>query len=318
MTIIQTEQANNDTDAAPQTRAPDALNVSGSLDDELLDRHTRLLKATSQADFVGLAIHDRDQYKLKSLQGATNIAVTSYTEFCNSVTTTDKTQTVYADGKNDEQCTHVFSSFAGVPIHGANGNCVGCLFIANHQDIRFNRDSLDSLHNAASFIEKDIDWLQQASIDRLTGLNNIKGFMRAAPQILRSCKKLGSGATLLRLHLPELRQINRSIGKEGGDLALIALANILRNNLDPIDVIARDHGCHFLALVVHSSDSSLTDKLERLQKQIRRFNRDNELCSDFINPTVTFSSCDGVNPDSFSDWLNSQPPETPLALEIDV
>jgi two-component system cell cycle response regulator len=104
--------------------------------------------------------------------------------------------------------------------------------------------------------------------DELTGLYNRRGFFALSEYQLKIAKRQMSGIYMLYADLDDLKGINDNRGHPEGDLALIDIAGILRNNFRESDVIARIGGDEFVVIPVGNAGDNVEGIIGRLQKAI--------------------------------------------------
>lgn len=94
--------------------------------------------------------------------------------------------------------------------------------------------------------ERELEW--QANHDALTGLPNRTLLLDRLEQLLmrRDCPR--KGPALLFVDLDHFKRINDSLGHEAGDQALVAVANLLRQVVRPMDTVARLSGDEFVVV----------------------------------------------------------------------
>ncbi|MBI4653506.1 MAG: GGDEF domain-containing protein [Nitrospirae bacterium] len=105
--------------------------------------------------------------------------------------------------------------------------------------------------------------------DELTGFYNRRGFLTVVEQFLKMQKRQKRGVFLLYADIDNLKKINDEFGHEEGDRALIAAANILRENYRESDIIARIGGDEFVVIPVGFTGDGVT---ARLQKAVDAYN----------------------------------------------
>jgi two-component system cell cycle response regulator len=111
-----------------------------------------------------------------------------------------------------------------------------------------------------------------AVTDELTGLYNRRGFFSLAEKLLQLCKREKKGIFMLYTDLDGLKKINDTFGHKEGDMALIDIANILRNNYRESDIIARIGGDEFVVIPIGTTEDSAEIATSRLQKSIEIHN----------------------------------------------
>jgi diguanylate cyclase (GGDEF)-like protein/PAS domain S-box-containing protein len=90
-----------------------------------------------------------------------------------------------------------------------------------------------------------------AWFDPLTGLPNRQRLLAELPQILRQRPGNGEQAGLLIVNVDRFKAINDARGRNLGDAVLLALADRLRQQLDPGEVLAHLSGDEFALLLPH-------------------------------------------------------------------
>ncbi len=111
-----------------------------------------------------------------------------------------------------------------------------------------------------------------AVTDELTGLYNRRGFFSLVEKLLQLCKREKKGIFMLYTDLDGLKKINDTFGHKEGDMALIDIANILRNNYRESDIIARISGDEFVVIPIGTTEDSAKIATSRLQKSIEIHN----------------------------------------------
>jgi len=108
--------------------------------------------------------------------------------------------------------------------------------------------------------------------DELTGLYNRRGFLMLAEEQLKLARRAKIGITLFFADLDDLKEINDDFGHKEGDIALIDIANIMRNIFREGDIIARFAGDEFAVLVISDTKVDSTFFVDRLEEYMHHFN----------------------------------------------
>ncbi len=108
--------------------------------------------------------------------------------------------------------------------------------------------------------------------DELTGLYNRRGFFTLGEYQLKIAKRQPSGIYMLYADLDNLKGINDTWGHQAGDIALFAIANILKNNYRQSDVIARIGGDEFVVIPGGNANDDIEKIIERLHDAIKIHN----------------------------------------------
>ena len=108
--------------------------------------------------------------------------------------------------------------------------------------------------------------------DDLTKLCNRRGFTTLAEQQLKIAYRNKMGMAVFFVDLDGMKQINDALGHEEGDLALIAVANILRETFRDSDIIARLGGDEFAVLALETSKASAAMLMKRFFSNLEAHN----------------------------------------------
>ncbi|MDG5495982.1 GGDEF domain-containing protein [Niveispirillum sp. BGYR6] len=103
---------------------------------------------------------------------------------------------------------------------------------------------------------------RQANLDALTGIGNRRWLAASLPTSLRT------GDTVLCLDLDHFKQINDRHGHAGGDVALVAVASLLRDSLRQGDCLARMGGEEFVLFLPELEEQQALLVAERLRAAI--------------------------------------------------
>ena len=88
-----------------------------------------------------------------------------------------------------------------------------------------------------------------ARTDRLTGLLNVRGFIEAAGQMIRTVRRSGEPLALVYLDLDNFKRFNDRLGHAAGDAILEEVGRILKTSLSAQDFGGRLGGDEFAALI---------------------------------------------------------------------
>lgn len=109
-------------------------------------------------------------------------------------------------------------------------------------------------------------------VDELTGLHNRRGFITLAQQQLRVANRTKNRMMLLFADFDDLKAINDMFGHAEGDLALIEIADILRDTFRESDITARIGGDEFVLLATGVGPNSEGILVNRLREHVKAGN----------------------------------------------
>lgn len=138
--------------------------------------------------------------------------------------------------------------------------------------------------------------------DELTGLYNRRGFLALAEQALRLAARNRTGAHMLFVDLDGLKQINDTFGHKAGDLALVEMANVLKNTFRDSDAIGRIGGDEFVIFPVGTTETSVELIATRLYDSLKTCN-DTSHHKFQLSASVGVSYYDPENPRTLDELL---------------
>lgn len=142
-----------------------------------------------------------------------------------------------------------------VPLRGRSGEVV--YFAAIERDITEQKRLEERLGRLAS-------------TDELTGLDNRRKFMTTAEGEMARSTRYGRPLSLIVADLDRFKRINDAYGHDAGDQAIVAFANICRDQLRPMDHAARIGGDEFAILVTETEIDGAARAAERIREALSR------------------------------------------------
>ncbi|SEL28828.1 diguanylate cyclase (GGDEF) domain-containing protein [Roseateles sp. YR242] len=248
--------------------------------DERFDRITRMAKRIFQVPIALVSLVDADRQWFKSAQGLAIFETPRDISFCGHAILSDDILLV-PDSHRDPRFVnnplvtgppHV-RFYAGCPVRAPSGHRLGTLCLIDQEPRGFDLDDQTTLRDLAYMVEQQFAGLYGAMVDELTGLANRRGFDSQAGHVLALCQRKGLPATLLFFDLDRFKQVNDHYGHAEGDWALKAFADLMRTCLRSSDVVARNGGDEFVALLSGTAIHDQVRALERLQIQLDAFNQ---------------------------------------------
>ena len=256
-----------------------ALNILDTQPEERFDRLTRLARRLFDVPIALVSLVDSNRQWFKSCQGLTLTETPRDVSFCAHAILSDQILMI-PDAGSDERFQDnplvtgepKIRFYAGCPLKVGNGSNVGTLCLLDTRPRVLDAEERGLLRDLASMAEQEIAALQLASIDDLTQLSNRRGFEALAEHALSMCKRMGTPASLLFFDLDQFKRINDTFGHAEGDRALVAFAQVLRRVLREMDVIGRQGGDEFVALLLGSNAAAGDAVIERLQQALTAVN----------------------------------------------
>lgn len=131
----------------------------------------------------------------------------------------------------------------------------------------------DKLYQKVTELEQANIRLHKLSLtDEMTGINNRRGFMIHAEELLKFARRAGYQLCILYLDVDHLKHINDTFGHAAGDAALRDTARILTRTFRESDIIARLGGDEFAVLALDTTGSNIETIQKRLQSNLDAHN----------------------------------------------
>jgi diguanylate cyclase (GGDEF)-like protein len=107
-----------------------------------------------------------------------------------------------------------------------------------------------------------------ATLDSLTGIYNRGRFMELADRAMTEARRGGRPLSVIMFDVDHFKRINDSLGHEGGDRALRALARLTGQSLRNLDISARLGGEEFAVLMPGVDATAAAAAAERLRARV--------------------------------------------------
>ena len=119
--------------------------------------------------------------------------------------------------------------------------------------------------------QMEIKVLRLSLTDELTGLNNRRGFLMRAEQLLKLVNRIHTHGWLIYIDLDGLKQVNDQHGHEAGDQLIKAAAKVLKESFRDSDIIGRVGGDEFVVFATGTSTPAVEIE-DRLRRTIAHYN----------------------------------------------
>ncbi|MGL4355158.1 MAG: diguanylate cyclase domain-containing protein [Aeromonas popoffii] len=163
--------------------------------------------------------------------------------------------------------------YAGQPLWIANGCKLGTLCIIDTVPRVLSDEDVGLLKDLAAMVVQELEAVQLATIDELTGISNRRGFVMLAEKSLLLASRVQMPLSLLYLDLNGFKGINDRWGHAEGDRALIVFASLLKQAFRGADVFARMGGDEFAVLLPNVVEAQAQLAYERFNAILTEYNR---------------------------------------------
>ncbi len=268
-----------------------SLTILDSAPDERFDRLTRIAVKLFDVPVALVSIVDKNRQWFKSCQGLDITETPRDLSFCGHAILGEEAFVV-EDTYQDERFVdnplligqkHI-RFYAGYPIRYLDGSKLGTLCIKDVKPRAFTEEDRRLLRDLATIVEHEIQAVELATMDELTGILNRRGFNMSAEKSLNICKRGALPVALVFLDLNEFKPINDKFGHAEGDKALQQFASVLDEVGRDSDIVARMGGDEFVILLVDADKKAVDQVMKRFSLQIESCNEQQALGYD-----ITFS-----------------------------
>jgi diguanylate cyclase (GGDEF)-like protein len=177
-------------------------------------------------------------------------------------------------------------SYAGQPLHGNTGKCVGSLCVMDRRPRQFSESDLESLRDLGVWAEAElkshalsasqrelideVETLRRlALVDRLTHSWNRGAIDDILGRELDRARREISPVAIAMLDIDHFKRINDGYGHPAGDEVLREVARRIRGALRPFDALGRYGGEEFLVVLSNCDRVDGILVAERIAEAIR-------------------------------------------------
>jgi diguanylate cyclase len=119
--------------------------------------------------------------------------------------------------------------------------------------------------------ERAVEAAARAERDPLTGLGNRRHLQARCAELLPAAERQGRPVALAQLDLDHFKAVNDRHGHAVGDKVLVAVAQLLRENMRTDDVLVRHGGEEFVVVLPGLTLDAAAEVCERLRERLARY-----------------------------------------------
>lgn len=255
-----------------------SLNILDTFHEERFDRLTRMACKLFDVPIAMVTLVDDKRQWFKSCVGLNVSETARDISFCGHAILSDEVLVV-SDAEKDVRFAdnplvigdpHI-RFYAGCPIKSLNGSRLGTLGIIDGKARTLNKHDLDVLKDLASMVERELAFIELATVDELTGLSNRRGFMTNARYVINLCDRQQISCSLIFIDLNDFKKINDKFGHAEGDNALVDFSSLIKNNFRNSDILARLGGDEFVVLLTDTSRNAAEIAMNKLLKSVDEY-----------------------------------------------
>ncbi|MRS88870.1 diguanylate cyclase [Enterobacteriaceae bacterium RIT714] len=244
------------------------------------DRLTRLAKRLFNVPLASVNLIDEHVQVAQSVEGFAAAVVPRNLSFGGHTILTH-VPLVVSDTHNDPRFVDnpmVTASpgvrfYAGIPLRLPDGAIAGTFCVMDYAPRDFDAGDLRVLNDLASLAEDEFAAVCAATTDDLTGLFNRRGFNQFAAFALSGAKRRAEPLTLGWMDLDKFQQINDRYGHSEGNMALKAMADLMRASFREADLLVRYGGDEFAVLFADTDEKGAWIAMQYLNEQVALYNQ---------------------------------------------
>ncbi len=104
--------------------------------------------------------------------------------------------------------------------------------------------------------------------DELCGIYNRRAFNNELQRLTDMAQRYGGEAAIVMIDVDNFKTINDKYGHAVGDIALVAIAQVLRSSIRSSDVLARLGGDEFAVILHHIDETSAQRKITDMRSRV--------------------------------------------------
>ena len=273
-----------------------SINILDTPPEERFDRYTRLAQRVLNVPIALVSLVDEHRQWFKSSQGLDATETSREVSFCGHTILDDKIMVVN-NALNDQRFADNplvlgepgIRFYAGCPLQFSDGSNLGTLCVIDTKSRVFSEDELEILQDIAALVIRELEVVQLAVQDELTGISNRRGFNLVAQKSLQICYREKISASLVFFDLNGFKKINDKYGHAEGDRALVNFATLMTKSFRGSDVCARLGGDEFVVFLTGAASKDTNEVVKNFREALVECNLQSnrgyniEFCSGVID-----------------------------------
>jgi diguanylate cyclase len=140
-----------------------------------------------------------------------------------------------------------------------------------HDELLITRKQANEAEERVKQLEHELEEVSElVREDQLTGALNRRGMEETLDKEYKRLERTKSLLCVALLDIDNFKQLNDTLGHQGGDEALIHLTKVIKESLRPSDSVARYGGEEFLIILPDTDMATGMEVVERLQRELTK------------------------------------------------
>ncbi|HQS57114.1 MAG: GGDEF domain-containing protein [Gallionellales bacterium 35-53-114] len=159
--------------------------------------------------------------------------------------------------------------------------------LRTHEELLSTRKQANEAEERVRKLEQELEEVSEmVREDQLTGALNRRGMEETLEREFKRSNREHALLSVGLIDIDNFKQLNDTLGHQGGDEALVHLTHVIKEALRPSDSVARYGGEEFLIILPNTGIEEAIETLERLQRELTKkfFMHNNE------RKLITFSA----------------------------
>lgn len=252
-----------------------SLDILDTPPEERFDRLTRIANRLFDVPIALVSLVDDDRQWFKSSVGLAARETPRDISFCGHAilgddifvvndTATDKRfvdNPLVVDDPN-------IKFYAGCPLTSQSGFKLGTMCLIDREPRGFTNEDRTILKDLAAMVERELELIQLATNDELTGIPNRRGFKVLAEKSLKLCERKHLPTSVVYFDVDKFKRINDDYGHAEGDRTLLIIATNMKSVSRDSDVIARLGGDEFAIMFSDTSKETAEVVVKRFEESM--------------------------------------------------
>jgi diguanylate cyclase len=143
--------------------------------------------------------------------------------------------------------------------------------LRTHEELVTTRKQANDAEERVKKLEQELEQVSElVREDQLTGALNRRGMEETLDKEFKRIARTQALLSVALLDIDNFKQLNDTLGHQGGDEALIHLTRVIKDALRPSDSVARYGGEEFLIILPDTPMDMAMEILERLQRELTK------------------------------------------------